>query len=259
MALIKINAVIEHSNRYLLVKRCPEDGGYWQTVTGGVEPNENLLYAVRREVQEETGLTDLSIDENPIHYFTWQKNDNDLIEIAYLCHTTQDTVHLSIEHTEFTWADKQEAEAIVEKPNNKVVIQKANLLGKSAEPTLKRPDISIKLIVRCGDEAFMLFHPSSGHHDFPGGRMEWGESFDETLKRELKEELDYDITKEPKFIYVWNYVAEDKSRHTVHIYYLLTVAEKPHPVSSEGAELHWLPKDYFYKKDEELANKIFGD
>lgn len=41
---------------YLLLKRNPSNGGFWQPVTGYVEPGESLSDAARREVEEETGI-----------------------------------------------------------------------------------------------------------------------------------------------------------------------------------------------------------
>ncbi len=42
--------------QYLMLRRVPERGGFWQGVTGGVEEGERLIDAARREVMEETGL-----------------------------------------------------------------------------------------------------------------------------------------------------------------------------------------------------------
>ena len=35
----------QDSFRYLILKRRPEDGGFWQPVTGGVEEGESVLEA----------------------------------------------------------------------------------------------------------------------------------------------------------------------------------------------------------------------
>jgi len=41
--------------RVLMLKRAPERGGFWQPVTGRIEPGETPLEAARRELTEETG------------------------------------------------------------------------------------------------------------------------------------------------------------------------------------------------------------
>ncbi len=42
--------------RVLLVRRIPERGGFWQTITGRVEPGESPEQAAARELEEETGM-----------------------------------------------------------------------------------------------------------------------------------------------------------------------------------------------------------
>ncbi|MDY7228193.1 lipoyl(octanoyl) transferase LipB [Hyalangium rubrum] len=42
--------------RVLVVRRTPERGGFWQTLTGRVEPGESPEQAAARELEEETGL-----------------------------------------------------------------------------------------------------------------------------------------------------------------------------------------------------------
>jgi 8-oxo-dGTP pyrophosphatase MutT (NUDIX family) len=41
---------------YLLLRRIASRGSFWQGVTGGVEEDEEILDAARRELREKTGL-----------------------------------------------------------------------------------------------------------------------------------------------------------------------------------------------------------
>lgn len=125
MITIKVNAIIKNNGQYLLLKRSLEDGGFWQTLTGTVEGEENLLETLRREADEEAGITDLIINEKPIHYFIWKKGEDDVVELVFLCFTNQRDIKLSHEHSAYEWVDCDKAEAKVEKPNNKVSVRKA--------------------------------------------------------------------------------------------------------------------------------------
>jgi 8-oxo-dGTP diphosphatase len=60
-----VGAVIYKNNRFLLLERVPSDsmGGLVELPSGTVDTGEDLLTALAREVQEETGLTVTSVLE----------------------------------------------------------------------------------------------------------------------------------------------------------------------------------------------------
>src|SRR5579862_1409121 len=126
----------------------------------------------------------------------------------------------------------------------------------------KYPDISVKLIMRVGD-AVCLYERDNGRHDFPGGRIEWGESPETALKRELKEELDYTLTAKPELRYVWNYVWEDNSRHSVFIYYGIVLKRRPNLTTTDeekDAHVVWLTSSALLDltHDPEFVGKAFA-
>ncbi len=119
---IKMEVIVFQKNKdeykFLLVKRSHKDGGFWQPITGTLEFSESILDCMKREVFEETGITEGSFTDE-IHRFSWQKKDYTVVELVYGLDTTQENVILSEEHTEYRWCDFEVALQLLEKENNK--------------------------------------------------------------------------------------------------------------------------------------------
>jgi 8-oxo-dGTP pyrophosphatase MutT (NUDIX family) len=109
--------------RYLLLKTNPERGGFWQPITGGLEEGETKIEALKREIREETGITNIiKIIEN-VHYY--EVLDPSLIEYfkrhghAYThvkeyafgveVSSDEEVILDEKEHSEFKWCSFQEA------------------------------------------------------------------------------------------------------------------------------------------------------
>ena len=70
---IQVEAILFRKNEgeieYLILKRKQERGGFWQPITGGLEEGETLMEALRREIKEETGITNYKRIIENVHYF----------------------------------------------------------------------------------------------------------------------------------------------------------------------------------------------
>lgn len=122
----------------------------------------------------------------------------------------------------------------------------------------KYPNVTVKIIFRYKDKMLMLKH-KNGAFDFPGGRIEWKESMLGTLKRELKEELNYSLKNEPELFDVWDYISKNGKRHSVMIYFIFQLDKKPKFSSPENLQILWLAKESAISiiKDKKFLEKIF--
>jgi len=95
-------------NKFLLLKREKQDSigaNTWENAGGNVECGEELEEAMKREIREETGITDISIER--VAYITLVNGKKPYLIIAYLCETLTESVVLSNEHQAFIWADEE--------------------------------------------------------------------------------------------------------------------------------------------------------
>jgi len=88
------------------------------------------------------------------------------------------------------------------------------------KPGYTIPTTRVSVIVLTEDRKILLVRHRKGNRLYwvlPGGRLEYGETFQECAVRELKEETGLDIEIE-KFLYLSEAIAPDRSRHIVNVY-----------------------------------------
>jgi len=115
-----------HEGRiYLLL----QNAGRWDFPKGGVEKGESEVQTVLREVEEETGLTDLKIVpgfRKVIEYFYRRNGKNIHKQVTYLLgETREDRVKISFEHQGFGWFPYGEALDRASYDNSKVTLKEA--------------------------------------------------------------------------------------------------------------------------------------
>jgi lipoyl(octanoyl) transferase len=106
--------------RVLLLRRSPARGGFWQPVTGRIEPGEEPMEAARRELREETGA---DVEISPLGYRHAFALDPTLVppkrpglrvcdETAFWARLPPGFApRLSEEHVEWEWCDPATAAA----------------------------------------------------------------------------------------------------------------------------------------------------
>jgi 8-oxo-dGTP diphosphatase len=107
---VAVKAVIQNQDGKFLIMR---EGERWQAVGGRLEKGEKLEDGLRRETEEETGITGLTVGK-VIHVDEWfAKPEGELkhiVAVFFLCQTTGDKVVLSDEHQEYAWVSANDLE-----------------------------------------------------------------------------------------------------------------------------------------------------
>jgi len=112
--------------KYLLLQY---EAGHWDFVKGNVEPNETEEETVRRELKEETGITQADFIKNfrqTINYFYRAEGKTISKRVTlYLIETKETRVTLSFEHIGYEWLNYRQAQERLTFKNSKQVLSKA--------------------------------------------------------------------------------------------------------------------------------------
>ena len=124
--------IFNAEREFLLIRRVPEDGGFWQPVTGTLEFEESLQECGFRELREELGIRteNLSLSQEA-YRFSWQKKDYVVVELVYGVELSiKQVINLSPEHDDYRWVSATDAMSLLEKENNRIALTKLiSLLG----------------------------------------------------------------------------------------------------------------------------------
>jgi len=103
----------------------------------------------------------------------------------------------------------------------------------------KVTEVAVGVLVQA-DGRFLLAQrpagkPYEGYWEFPGGKLEPGESVEAALARELHEELGLDVTRSER----WHVLEHDYPHAYVRLYFCKVTAWRGEPVGREGQAFAW--------------------
>ena len=98
--------------------------------------------------------------------------------------------------------------------------------------------VSVKALILNDKKQFLLAKEPDDSWDFPGGGLEFGESVEDTIKRELKEELGLSVTtisKKPEFFVT--FLKANTNIWMANVFYLTIVDDLDFKPSDECVEI----------------------
>jgi len=123
---------------YLLLRRIPVRGGFWQGVSGGVEGEEDTMETAKREMAEETGLVPLAIEKVDYTYslpveakwrHAYPAGTQEVREYVFVSRVSdKQAVSMSPEHDSCRWCMYEEALAMLKWPENIEALRRSHEL-----------------------------------------------------------------------------------------------------------------------------------
>ena len=103
--------------------------------------------------------------------------------------------------------------------------------------------MNVYVVVKNGDRILVL-RRKDGYWEFPGGGVDWGESPEQSAKRETKEETGIELNGPIEFLGVTSavYKKGEDDKHSVYITYSANTDKTDVVLSGEHDEYRWLNK-----------------
>lgn len=115
----EINCIVFKSEgtgyKFLVLKRSEASGGFWQSIIGGVEEGESEISALKRELKEETGISEYRQIINLKYSFSFcLPRLGNPAENVYAVEVKPETkIVLNPEHAEYRWLTFEESLALI--------------------------------------------------------------------------------------------------------------------------------------------------
>ena len=133
------------TSNYLLLRRTPKFGAFWQGVTGAPEGKESLVDAANRELHEETQLFPKQLYQVDFGYsfsveeewkWAYHPDVTHIDEFVFLAEIAASSEPvLSFEHDLYQWAGFDQAIELLKWPNNRRALEYCDQLLRSESRT----------------------------------------------------------------------------------------------------------------------------
>lgn len=254
--MVAAGAVIEHqqTGKILLVQRAATLDWHpneWEVVYGRIDQHEDVETGLRRELREETGLVDLTVESLLTQWHIYrgpQAAENELIGLTFHATTRQSVINVSDEHQAYRWVTPEEALQLVTIPGilrdvrafQAKVNTRSNIgrdvIGVGAGALIQNDEGKILLMLR-GPAA----KNEVGTWEIPGGAIEYGETIAAGLAREIEEELGV-VIEVQELLQLCDHILPEEHQHWVSPTYICRIVQGE-PVIREPqkcAELRWV-------------------
>jgi len=95
------NAIIQNQEKNVLILK--HNTGKWLLPGGKIQKNESWIEALKREIKEETGITEFEI-KKILDIDSWTKNETSYYVVTFIVAIFKpDKITLSDEHIEYAW------------------------------------------------------------------------------------------------------------------------------------------------------------
>jgi dATP pyrophosphohydrolase len=121
---------------FLLLRRRPEGGGFWQSVSGKILEGEKATEAAIREVREETGLEVVRLRPMDfVNSFYDARRDAIFLEPCFAAEVGVGDVQLSREHDQARWEPFEKARETMNLPTHRFAMDALGALLAPTDPT----------------------------------------------------------------------------------------------------------------------------